>query len=156
MPSPRSPEPGAARPAADGIRRASSAGATPADGWPGRRRGLPENGSRSVGRFGRRLAAIAIDWALAVLLSVAFFRYDGLATLLIFAVLQVVFLALASGSVGHLVVGLRVVPLRPGWIGLWRPVVRTMLLCLAIPALIWDRDQRGLHDKVAGTVLVRR
>ena len=32
---------------------------------------------------------------------------------------------------------------------------RTVLLCLAIPALIWDRDQRGLHDKAAQTVLVR-
>jgi hypothetical protein len=33
--------------------------------------------------------------------------------------------------------------------------VRTVLLCLAIPAFIWDRDQRGLHDRVAGTMLVR-
>jgi hypothetical protein len=26
---------------------------------------------------------------------------------------------------------------------------------LIIPAVIWDGDQRGLHDKIAGTVLVR-
>jgi len=25
-----------------------------------------------------------------------------------------------------------------------------------VPALFWDRDQRGLHDKAAGTVIVRR
>ena len=25
---------------------------------------------------------------------------------------------------------------------------------LVIPAVIWDADQRGLHDKAAGTVLV--
>lgn len=124
--------------------------------WPGKRLGLPNSGPRSVGRFGRRLAAIAIDWALAVLISVAFFRYDALATLGIFAVLQIVFIALLSGSVGHLIVGLRLVPLSTGWVGVWRPAVRTVLLCLGIPALIWDRDQRGLHDKVAGTVLVRR
>jgi hypothetical protein len=31
-----------------------------------------------------------------------------------------------------------------------------VLLCLSVPALIWDRDQRGLHDKAAKTVLVRR
>jgi len=24
-----------------------------------------------------------------------------------------------------------------------------------IPAVIWDADQRGLHDKAAGTVLLR-
>jgi uncharacterized RDD family membrane protein YckC len=33
--------------------------------------------------------------------------------------------------------------------------VRTALLIVVIPAVIWDADQRGLHDKVAGTVLVR-
>jgi uncharacterized RDD family membrane protein YckC len=27
---------------------------------------------------------------------------------------------------------------------------------LFIPAVIYDRDHRGLHDKVAGTILVRR
>jgi hypothetical protein len=24
-----------------------------------------------------------------------------------------------------------------------------------VPALVWDSDQRGFHDKVAGTVLLR-
>ena len=27
--------------------------------------------------------------------------------------------------------------------------------CLVVPALVWDSDQRGFHDKVAGTVLIR-
>jgi hypothetical protein len=31
----------------------------------------------------------------------------------------------------------------------------TALLCIVIPAVIWDADHRGLHDKIAGTVLVR-
>jgi uncharacterized RDD family membrane protein YckC len=34
-------------------------------------------------------------------------------------------------------------------------LVRTLLLCLVIPAVIFDPDQRGLHDKAAKTVLVR-
>jgi hypothetical protein len=29
------------------------------------------------------------------------------------------------------------------------------LFFLAIPALVWDRDGRGLHDRLAGTVEVR-
>jgi hypothetical protein len=33
--------------------------------------------------------------------------------------------------------------------------VRTLLLCLVIPVLVWDSDQRGFHDKIAGTVLIR-
>jgi uncharacterized RDD family membrane protein YckC len=123
--------------------------------WAGKRLGLPETGPRSVGRFGRRIGAIAIDWGLSLLISWAFFHYDSWATLGIFAVEQVLFIALLSGSIGHLIVGLRVVPLTGGWVGVWRPAARTVLLCLVIPAVIWDKDQRGLHDKIAGTVLVR-
>lgn len=124
--------------------------------WPGERLGLPESGPRSVGRPGRRIAALAIDFALAGLLSAAFFQYSGVASTLVFAVTQVVFITLVAGGIGHLVVGLRVVPLKAGWIGWWRPIVRTLLICAVIPPLIWDADQRGLHDKIAGTVLVRR
>jgi hypothetical protein len=97
-----------------------------------------------------------LDWGLSVLISVAFFQYDAFATLGIFALTQVVFLTLVSGSVGHVVFRMRLVPLAGGWIGAWRPLVRTLLLCIVIPALIWDRDHRGLHDKAAGTVLVVR
>ena len=125
--------------------------------WPGERLGLPESGPRSVARIGRRTLAIAIDWALALLLANAF--ADGTAvsmlTLAIFAVAQVVFIPTIGGSIGHRLLGMRVVPLIGGWIGLWRPVVRTLLLVLVIPVIVWDSDQRGFHDKIAGTVLVR-
>ena len=124
--------------------------------WPGKRLGLPEYGPRSVGRPGRRFAALAIDWAAAIVISVAFFDYDSWATLGIFAVVQVVFLLTANASPGHLLLGMRVVPVTGGYLGLWRPFVRTILLCLVIPAVIWDRDQRGMHDRLAGTVLVKR
>lgn len=124
--------------------------------WPGQRLGLPESGPRSVARLGRRIIALAIDWGTAILISVAFFSYDALATLGIFALAQVVFLLTANGSVGHLLLGMRVVPIAGGYLGWWRPFVRTILLCLVIPAVIWDRDQRGMHDRLSATVLVRR
>ena len=76
-------------------------------------------------------------------------------TLGVFALMQVLFIPTIGGSVGHRFLGLRVVPMSGGWVGLWRPVVRTALLVLVIPALIWDADQRGFHDKVAGTILLR-
>jgi uncharacterized RDD family membrane protein YckC len=129
---------------------------SPATGWPGKRLGLPDSGPRSVGRLGRRIGAIAIDWAVAVIISVAFFHYDSWATLTIFAIEQILFVSLLSGSIGQLILGLRVVPLRSGWVGVWRPALRTVLLCIVIPAVIWDKDQRGVHDRLAGTVLVRR
>lgn len=76
-------------------------------------------------------------------------------TNLIFAVLQIVAIPMIAGSIGHRIVGLNVVKLGPGYIGWWRPFLRTLLLSLVLPALVWDSDQRGFHDKIAGTVLIR-
>lgn len=108
-----------------------------------------------MGRPGRRIAGLAIDWGLAVAVSLIFFNYDGFATTLIFVVLQIVFVPMIGGGIGHRLVGLRVVPLQGGWVGLWRPIVRALLLGIVFPALVWDSDQRGFHDKIAGTVLIR-
>ena len=140
---------------------------TPAKDWPGKRLGLPESGPRSVARAGRRIVAIAVDWAIATAISVLFFTpgesvldrlgsSNAAATLIAFAVIQLLFIPTLGGSFGHLALGMRVVPLKTGWIGVLKPVIRTALLCLFIPAVIWDRDQRGMHDRLAGTVLVRR
>ena len=104
-----------------------SASASASSDWPGKRLGLPESGPRSIGRLGRRLAALAIDWACAVIISIAFFDYNPFATLGVFALVQAVFLLLINASPGHLILGLRVVPERPAPLGLWRPFVRTIL-----------------------------
>ena len=127
--------------------------------YPGERLGLPESGPRSVARAGRRILALLVDWASAMLVSLLFTPYESAAytwvTPLVFAVLQVVFIPTIGGSVGHRLLGLRVVALVGGWVGLWRPIVRSVLLTLVIPAIVWDSDQRGFHDKIAGTVLLR-
>jgi uncharacterized RDD family membrane protein YckC len=129
--------------------------------WPGERLGLPESGPRSVGRLGRRVLAIFIDWALASVLSGVLLGFGSqdprvsLLTLGIFAAMNAVFIPTIGGSIGHRVTGMRVVSISGGWIGPWRPLVRTLLLILVIPVIVWDSDQRGFHDKVAGTVLIR-
>lgn len=132
---------------------------------PGRRLGLPENGPGSIARFGRRVAALAVDIACAAVIGYAFFHHtdpvtgvlvaDPLATNLVFAAVQILFIPTLGGSPGHRLLGMRVVRADGAWTGLWRPVVRTALLFLVVPALIWDDDRRGLHDKAAGTVLIR-
>ncbi len=123
--------------------------------YPGERLGLPAEGPGSIARPGRRIAALAIDWACAVVVSIAFFSYDSFATLAVFAIVQLLFLPTLGGSPGHRLLGMRLQLVQGGWVGLWRPIVRTLLLVLVIPAVIWDADQRGLHDKAAGTVLLR-
>lgn len=127
----------------------------PPDSYPGERLGLPQDGRGSLAKLGRRVWAIIIDWACAVVISIAFFEYAALATTLIFVVVQSIFIPTIGGSPGHRLLGMRVERAGGGWPGLWRPLVRSVLLALLIPAVIWDADNRGLHDKAAGTVLVR-
>jgi uncharacterized RDD family membrane protein YckC len=127
----------------------------PPGAYPGERLGLPPEGPGSIATLGRRFAAIAIDWACAVVISIAFFEYAALATTIVFIVVQSLFIPTIGGSPGHRILGMRVIRLGGGWTGLWRPIVRSVLVALVIPAVIWDADNRGLHDKAAGTVLVR-
>lgn len=132
-------------------------------GYPGKKLGLPESGYRSVGRLGHRIAALLLDWAISYVIALLWLGLNQLtqpglgqfAILGIFVALQIVSIPVLGGSIGHRVLGLAVTPIRGGWVGLWRPVVRSLLLGIVIPALVWDADQRGFHDKIAGTVLVR-
>ena len=138
------------------LRAPGYAGAVTSDAQnhPGERLGLPETGAGSIARPGRRIGALFIDYGAAYLIS-GFFGWDSLAILTIFGLIQVIFLPTLQGSPGHRILGMRLQRLDGSWVGLWRPIVRTALLILVIPAVIWDADQRGLHDKAAGTVLVR-
>jgi uncharacterized RDD family membrane protein YckC len=102
------------------------------------------------------LLGVTIDWAIATLIAYLFFDGDRFAIILAFIAVQIVFLILFAATPGHLVLGMRVVPLKPVWIGFHRPIIRTVLLSFVLPAVVWDTDERGFHDKLAGTVLVRR
>ncbi|WZH36435.1 MAG: RDD family protein [Microbacterium enclense] len=133
--------------------------------YPGQRLGLPREGRGSIARPGRRIAALLIDVASAGLIGFAFFSSpdpvtgvpfaNPIATNLIFFAAQILFIPLIGGSPGHRLMGMRLELATGGWVGVWRPIVRTILLAVVIPAVVWDADQRGLHDKVVGTVLVR-
>ena len=131
--------------------------------YPGRRLGMPQAGPGSIGRFGRRLVAILIDWVLCQLIAYAF-TGSGFGQgqpgswwpLLIFGLENLVLLSTLGSTFGQRLLGLRLVSMTGERATFLRVLIRTVLLCLAIPALIWDRDQRGLHDKAATTVLIRR
>lgn len=133
----------------------TTAPATPPS-WPGKRLGLPESGPRSIARLGRRLGAIAIDWGIAVVLSVVFFQYNPVAMQLIFLGMQILLTVGINASAGHLVLGMRLQRIEGGRLGVVKPIIRAVLLTLLIPAMIWDQDQRGLHDRAVGTILLRR
>jgi uncharacterized RDD family membrane protein YckC len=126
---------------------------------PGARLGLPAEGVGSMAGLGVRMGAFLIDSVAANGLAFLVFQSRGPAGLYVFGAfaLEVWLLtAFLGGSIGHLVCGIEVLRLDHRKVGIWRGFIRTGLLCLLIPAAIWDRDGRGLHDLAAGTVLVRR
>lgn len=127
--------------------------------------GLPTTGRGSLAPVGRRVVALVIDWALALLISIGFFQNQPMVTLAIFAVMTYLGVATLGMSMGHLAAGLQIRRLahaqKKDWsaAGLPGPVLalgRTLLVCLVIPAVVWDSDGRGLHDRVCGTVIVMR
>ena len=129
-------------------------------GYRGKRLGLPEEGSGSVAGTGRRLVAVLVDWFAAMAIAYAgpahrHLNGTGDWALFVFFVMSVVLLATTGSTLGKRLAGLRVVRLDGGRASIVQVGLRTFLLCLAVPALIWDRDTRGLHDKAVGTVEVR-
>jgi uncharacterized RDD family membrane protein YckC len=130
---------------------------------PGVRLGLPAQGSGSIARFGRRGLAIIVDFFVCELIATLFgFHLTGANTgftnfipLLVFGAENVLLVGTVGSTLGHRLLGLRVRRLSGGLPGPLLALVRTVLLCLGVPALIWDRDQRGVHDRVPGLVLVR-
>ncbi len=132
------------------------------DEWTyrGERLGLPESGPGSLAPQGRRLGALMVDWVAAYAVAAAVGWGPSSAqgqwgTIAIFAAEHLVLLSLLGFTLGKRLFGLRVGklggPLTPVHV-----VVRTVLLLLVVPAVVWDRDGRGLHDRWAGTVEVRR
>jgi uncharacterized RDD family membrane protein YckC len=148
-------------------RTGSQRAANPSPGvtrYPGEKFGLPADGPGAVARYGRRLAALLIDWVLSSLVAALLLRFThgsaspatrGIYDLAVFAAEVYLLTALTGQSAGKRLLGLRVVrpdggPAGFGWIA-----VRTLLLLAVVPPVVYDRDLRGLHDRAANTIVVR-
>lgn len=137
--------------------------------FPGERLGLHRSGAGSVARLGRRFVALFFDWIVASFLAAGISSLSvGSANAstysrpehqsLVYAIwvlLMMIEVPLMGGTLGHRMLGIAVTPVSGGPVGVWRPLLRAGLLALLIPALVWDSDQRGFHDKISGTILVR-
>lgn len=126
--------------------------------YPGERLGRPAEGPGSVGRPGRRVVALTVDWSLCWGLAqwlVPGWNDHGLVTLAFLFLLNALLVGATGHTPGHFLVGLQVQTLDGRPAGFARAAVRSLLLCLVIPPAVFDPDQRGLHDRAVDTVLVR-
>ncbi len=139
-----------------------------AQAYRGERLGLPEHGPGALSTTGQRLGAFVVDALAAALVAGLFVailrrgsgagaadRLPGSWSLVPLALDYVVGVLVAGRTLGMYLFGLRLIrvdrtaPVNPG-----RAALRTILLFLLIPAVIWDRDGRGMHDRLTDTAIV--
>jgi uncharacterized RDD family membrane protein YckC len=140
---------------------------SPEETYPGEHLGLPEFGAGSIAGWSRRFGALLIDWIACSLIATAFFYHPAaghvtnlleqprLWPLAVFGVEDCLLTAFTGFTIGKRLVGLRVIRLDGRPVGFVAGLIRTVLLMLIVPALMMDRDLRGLHDKAAKTVVIR-
>ncbi|MFG2904670.1 RDD family protein [Kitasatospora sp. NPDC048286] len=129
-------------------------------GYRGERLGLPKEGSGSIAGPGRRIGALFVDgWLVSLIAYGLLARGDqaeaNLWTSPLYFLVVSLLLSTTGTTVGKRLFGLRVVRLDGRRATIPQVLLRTLLLCLVVPPLVWDRDTRGLHDKAVGTVEVR-
>jgi uncharacterized RDD family membrane protein YckC len=128
--------------------------------------GLPQQGPGSLATTGQRLGAFVVDALASGLVAGLFVQASagsgaaghlpGSWSLIPFAIDYVVGVLVAGRTLGMYLFGLRLVRVdRRAAVGPWRAIVRTALLVLLLPAVIWDRDGRGIHDRLTDTAVVR-
>ncbi|XTZ18975.1 RDD family protein [Micromonospora echinospora] len=106
--------------------------------------------------LGRRFGALVIDWVLCLLVSNFFADplTDGWAPVLVLVVEYAFFLGLFAQTPGMYVTRIRCLSWADGGrIGIPRALLRGLLLALVVPALIMDDKRRGVHDRLAGSVI---
>ena len=108
--------------------------------------------------LGPRLAALVIDWALCLLIASAYASPSEVAwpPVLVLVLANTFFLGLFGQTPGMRLMRVRCVSYPGGGVvGLGRGLIRALLLALFVPAMILNGDGRGVHDRVAGSMVIR-
>jgi uncharacterized RDD family membrane protein YckC len=122
----------------------------------------PAFGPGSVATFGARLGAYVVDAILSVLIAIAINGgyhvgdRQNLVTYLVFLGIEFLFITFLGQTPGMRALGIGVVRAadgkrqKPQWV-----LLRTVLLAVVAPALVIDASGRAMHDRAAGTVMLR-
>jgi uncharacterized RDD family membrane protein YckC len=121
----------------------------------------PEAGPGSVAGIGTRLKAFVVDSLLSVAIALlSGFRpghpgYD-VTVWGSFLAIELLFISTVGQTPGMRVAGAAVVRAADsGRAKVWWVALRVVLLAFVLPALIVDVTGRAMHDRAAGTVMIR-
>lgn len=115
--------------------------------------------------YGKRFMALVIDWILCLLVGVVVARLTGVLTapadrgmwaLPVLAAEYGVFVGLFGQTPGMRLARIRCAPVSGDRdvIGIPRALLRGVLLCLVVPALIIGPGGRGWHDRAARSIML--
>lgn len=129
----------------------------------GARLGLPAEGPGSLASTGQRMVGFLLDGIVANLLAGLPYLFGvhygqgvrGYVVYGAFLLQEFLLVSIAGATIGKQLVGIRVVRADGGRVPWPWVLARTVLLGFLVPAVIWDRDGRGLHDRAAGALTVR-
>jgi len=142
----------------------TTSGPTRDQDYPGRSLGLPAEGRGALASWGQRITALVVDWAVAMLVAAlitwgAVLSSTGpekFATLIVFFIEKALLTGLTGSSLGQRVVGIGVTRVDGHPVSFWAAVVRTLMICLVLPAVVIGPDRRSLNDMMLRTVVVKR
>jgi uncharacterized RDD family membrane protein YckC len=137
--------------------------------YRGQRLGLPESGPASLAGAGARIGAFFVDSIASTFVAALFVqtlhhgphrdaadRLPGYWSLIPFALDYVLGMLVAGRTLGMYLFGLRIIRVdQSAAVDPWRAILRTVLLMLLVPAVVFDKDARGLHDRYTDTAVVR-
>jgi uncharacterized RDD family membrane protein YckC len=103
----------------------------------------------------RRFGALMVDWLLCLLVAGLLGRFPNNWAPFVLIVEYAFFIGLFGQTPGMRLTRIACVSVVDGRpIGIWRALVRGVLLAVLIPALIMDGQRRGWHDRAAGSIMV--
>lgn len=137
----------------------------PTQAYRGERLGLPRSGKGSIAGQGRKLGALLIDLVVAGLIASLFYHapvtdthamltqnYIGVGVWYLVTAIGHGFFGVTPGMA---LLSLRVVRMDGSQrVGVPRVLLRGLGIAVLVPACVWNADNRGLHDRAAGTIVL--
>lgn len=122
--------------------------------------GMTNAGYGEISGMGRRFAALTLDWLMSWAVgSLVFNQGEGrpIWVAAVFFLEIVLFTTLTGSSAGQRILKLSVGSYPDGNpLTFGKILLRTALILLVIPAVVFDSDGRGLHDRIVRSAVFKR